>query len=430
MAQNDLAIANANGATVRVDIQGALQALATQSSGATAPGTTYPFQMWADTTANVLKMRNAANSAWLVVGKNAGLVIVDVATAGTVDLGAATSFNVRLTGTTTITSFGSTATAGEVYVCRAAAAFTLTHNGTSLILPGAANITTAADDRFAMMALGSGNWLCLWYQRAAGSTVGADGTFTDIASATTTDIGAVASVNLRVTGTTTITGLGTIASGTRRKLRFAGVLTLTHNGTSLILPGAANITTAADDVAEAVSLGSGNWIVVSYQRASGRPIVSSITATAVATTSGSTIDITGIPAGVRRITLMFDGLSTNGASIPIFQIGDSGGIEATGYLAAAANFTGTPVFASQTTGFPLSGQWGSTQAISGHAVLTLIDTGQWVCSVIGGRTDAAAGISGGGGKTLSASPLDRVRLTTVGGTDTFDAGKLNYLLEF
>lgn len=97
----------------------------------------------------------------------------------------------------------------------------------------------------------------------------------DVASATATDIGAAASQNVRITGTTTITGFGTVAAGTFRRVRFADALTLTHNATSLILPGAANITTAADDVAEFISEGSGNWRCVAYSRASSAPVVSS-----------------------------------------------------------------------------------------------------------------------------------------------------------
>jgi hypothetical protein len=101
----------------------------------------------------------------------------------------------------------------------------------------------------------------------------ADGTaWVDLASAATTDLGAQTSNNLRITGTTTITGFGTAASGVRRELRFAGALTLTHNATSLILPGGANITTAAGDTATAVSLGSGNWVVANYQRAAVVPL--------------------------------------------------------------------------------------------------------------------------------------------------------------
>jgi hypothetical protein len=91
----------------------------------------------------------------------------------------------------------------------------------------------------------------------------------DIASATTTDIGAATGYSFNITGTTTITSLGTIAAGILRQATFTGALTLTHNATSLILPSSANITTAAGDVAEFTSLGSGNWKCTSYTRQSG-----------------------------------------------------------------------------------------------------------------------------------------------------------------
>ena len=89
----------------------------------------------------------------------------------------------------------------------------------------------------------------------------------DLASAGTTDIGAQTSNNVRITGTTTITSFGTAANGVTRELRFAGALTLTHNATSLILPGGANITTEAGLTVTAVSLGSGNWVVTQVQYA-------------------------------------------------------------------------------------------------------------------------------------------------------------------
>lgn len=95
----------------------------------------------------------------------------------------------------------------------------------------------------------------------------------DVASATTTDIGAAAGNFVRITGTTGITGLGTANAGVWRVVRFAGALTLTHNATSLILPrGGANITTAANDGMLAISLGSGNWWVPVYARANGEPV--------------------------------------------------------------------------------------------------------------------------------------------------------------
>ena len=217
----------------------------------------------------------------------------DAASATTTDIGAVATPRIRITGTTTITSFGTEA--NKLRFVHFADALTLTHHGTTLILPGAANITTAAGDAAIFASDNSGNWRCLSYTRASGvvdlATVAESATGTnttravtpaglfpaeaDIASATTCAIGAATSTNVRVTGTTTITGFGTVASGILRRGRFADALTLTHHGTSLILPGAANITTAAGDTFEALSLGSGNWLVTRYNKADGSAVVSS-----------------------------------------------------------------------------------------------------------------------------------------------------------
>lgn len=94
---------------------------------------------------------------------------------------------------------------------------------------------------------------------------------TSIASATTTDLSTATGNYVEITGTTTITGFGTVSAGSVRILRFSGALTLTHNATSLILPGGANITTAAGDVAVFVSEGSGNWRCALFQRAASLP---------------------------------------------------------------------------------------------------------------------------------------------------------------
>lgn len=101
-----------------------------------------------------------------------------------------------------------------------------------------------------------------------GSTTGV----TTVASASTVDLGAATSAAVNITGTTAITSFGTVAAGTLRTAYFSGALTLTHNGTSLILPGAANITTAANDRLTALSLGSGNWVVTGYTKADGTPL--------------------------------------------------------------------------------------------------------------------------------------------------------------
>lgn len=89
------------------------------------------------------------------------------------------------------------------------------------------------------------------------------------ASASTVNMASVPQGVVSISGTTTITGLGTVSSGIIKTLIFQGALTFTHNATTLILPGAASITTAAGDVAIMASEGSGNWRCLSYSKASG-----------------------------------------------------------------------------------------------------------------------------------------------------------------
>lgn len=94
----------------------------------------------------------------------------------------------------------------------------------------------------------------------------------NMASAATLNLASATGPYVSVTGTTTITALGTVQAGAHFTLHFQGALTLTHNATSLILPGAANIVTAAGDIAMFKSEGSGNWRCVGYLRANGLPL--------------------------------------------------------------------------------------------------------------------------------------------------------------
>jgi len=131
-----------------------------------------------------------------------------------------------------------------------------------------------------------------------------DGT---IASATTTDLSTVNDGDITVSGTTTITGFGTLTAGIKKILTFSGALTLTHNATSLILPGAANITTAAGDVAIMRSLGSGNWKCISFTRAASLPTTSADIQVQLATafTTGGTstaFTLTPTPALAALVT--------------------------------------------------------------------------------------------------------------------------------
>ncbi len=134
-------------------------------------------------------------------------------------------------------------------------------------LPVSKGGTGSTDAPTALTALGA-------LAKAGGTLTGAlnGATPVTLASAATLNIGAAAANSVNVTGTTAITAFDSITAGARRTLFFAGALTLTHNSSSLILPGSASIVTAAGDIAEFESLGSGNWKCIDFTRASGKAL--------------------------------------------------------------------------------------------------------------------------------------------------------------
>ena len=150
-------------------------------------------------------------------------------------------------------------------------------------------------------------------------------------------------------------------------------------------------------------------------------------ATAVASTSGTSIDFTGIPSWVKRITVMFKGVSLSGSAHILIQIG-SGSITTTGYISTinGTNQSSATGGFSSTSGFAVRAD-GSGLTITGLSVITLITTNTYVNAITakGNTTEAQFGA---GDVTLSGT-LDRVRITTTNGTDTFDAGTINILYE-
>jgi len=194
----------------------------------------------------------------------------------------------------------------------------------------------------------------------------------------------------------------------------------TLNTTNLKNPssGSNNIVLAAD--------GSTTIATLNSTTITGTSVRGGITSgTAVASTSGTSIDFTSIPSYVKRVTVIFNGVSTNGSSNILIQIGDSGGVETTGYACGSFNAGAN---ANSTNGFDLTCQNTATATWSGNIILTLLSTNAW--SESGVISSVASGYIGasGGAKTLSDT-LDRVRITTVNGTDTFDAGSINILYE-
>jgi len=205
-----------------------------------------------------------------------------------------------------------------------------------------------------------------------------------IASASTVDIGAAAANTITISGTTTITAFGTIASGAVRRLVFAGALTLTHNATSLILPGSANITTAAGDVAEFLSLGSGNWRCINYSKASGTSVASSYSGPSSTryTTAGS--HTFTIPSGITQIKVTVVG----GGGGSYYEAGCTGYNGGTGGTSSVASGTQTISTISATGG----GGGAATQSNGG------LGSG----GDLNARGGGTAGLAVGGASSLSS----------------------------
>lgn len=145
--------------------------------------------------------------------------------------------------------------------------------------------------------------------------------------------------------------------------------------------------------------------------------------TAVATTSGTSIDFTGIPSWVKRITVMMNGVSTNGTSIVIAQLGTGAGptYTTTGYV-SSSNAT------TSTVGLIVAGAGSAADTRLGSIVICNYSSNIWNASAVGALANGAGAITAGGYISLAAV-LTAVRITTVNGTDTFDAGSINLLFE-
>lgn len=146
----------------------------------------------------------------------------------------------------------------------------------------------------------------------------------------------------------------------------------------------------------------------------------------VTLTSGTFVDFTGIPAGVKIINIMFLGVSSNTSSRWIIQIGDATSIKTTGYVATSARIFTVVTTQADTTGFIFAGpDTSAANTLNGNVVLSLENsaTNNWVSTGLINSVSAADVFASSGAKTLTQQ-LTRLRITTLGG-DTFDAGEIN-----
>lgn len=275
-----------------------------------------------------------------------------------------------------------------------------------------------------------------------------------LASSATPDIWTGTSNVINYTGAVTATGFAAAPqAGVARTLILASTASFTA-GTNMLIDGVVSFTGAAGDEVAVFAvtttqfrlrpkLASGTAVIASAFASSAEYVTGTDTAkalnsatararnivagTAVASISGTSIDFTGIPIWAKQITIMLNGVSTNGSSSLLVQIG-AGSNVSTGYNSSGTRLAGTLIQqTSSTTGF-IFNTAASSAVVSGQLVIVLL--GNNIYTAFGGVADTTGSVNyiNSGGITLSGI-LDRLRLTTVNGTDIFDAGSVNILYE-
>lgn len=230
------------------------------------------------------------------------------------------------------------------------------------------------------------------------------------------------------TGTTLLTANGTqIVANT--SLAFRGA---TSGSITLAAPAVAGSNTLTLPVASDTLVGLAATQTLTNKTLtsptiSGTPVMSAsviTSGTANTSLSGTAIDFTGIPSWVKRITVMFNGVSTSGTSNILVQIG-AGSVTTSGYVSTGS--TNGSSLASSTAGFITSATTAAATTVNGWYRITLLGSNIWTGG--GSLARADGNMNNAGGSVTLSGTLDRVRITTVNGTDTFDAGSINILYE-
>ena len=394
MAQHDYIIANQSGAAFRSDLNNGLAAIVSQNSGAAQPSTTYAYQWWADTTTGLLKIRNAANNAWITIGTLADVNLGLLSLAGGTLTGALLADDSGTAALPAIAFDGDTNTG----IFRAGAdQLGIATNGVERVEFGTSEVVF--NDGGVDVDL-----------RVEGDTK--------------------ANLLLVDAGADTVSIDGTQQLANQTPLRFGDSDNSHYVALRSPATIAANVTwdlPATDGTASQALTTNGSavlgWSTILTQ---GTAITAG---TSVPSTSGTSIDFTGIPSWVKRVTVMLDGVSTNGTSILQIQLGTSSGVTTTGYTAYVTAINGGTGQTSATSGHLINISSTAAMTVSGNIGLNSISGNTWVGSGIIIYTISAGAMSYSASTVTLSATLDSVRITTVNGTDTFDAGSINILYE-
>ena len=201
----------------------------------------------------------------------------------------------------------------------------------------------------------------------------------------------------------------------------------TNGGTAISTDtsGTLNIVTGSGSGSNAITIDASQNVVFS-----GNVSGNIKSGTAVASTSGTSIEFTGIPSTAKRVTIMFSGVSTNSTATVQIQIGSSS-FSTSGYSSSTSYGGSASQFISSTSGFYLdvANTASASNIRSGLLTLVLINSNTWVATGTSGGTWSQVVSAISGNSPALSGALDRVRITTTNGTDTFDAGTVNILWE-
>ena len=184
--------------------------------------------------------------------------------------------------------------------------------------------------------------------------------------------------------------------------------------------------------AESTQTTAGTWdaAMSAIQGAGGKEIITSriTTSATAATTSGTSIDVTGIPPWVKRINVILNGVSTSGTSTVQIQLGTASGMVTSGYVAFSSRLAGAALSSTFiTSGIAAANIVAATDTISGLITISKLSGTTWSSS--GGAYLSTSNGSVTAGSIVLGGPVDRIRLTTAGGADTFDAGSMTVTWE-